>query len=56
MGLFLVLLFALSSIQIIPAWLKRDTEDQNKTELKVFSFSAGDSSSQRRTDDSLSAK
>lgn len=56
MCLFLVLIFALSSIQIIPARLKRDTEDQNKTELKAFSYSEGDSSSQRRPDDTFFPK
>lgn len=56
MCLFLVLMFALSSIQIIPARLKRDTEDQNKTELKAFSYSEGDSSSQRRPDDTFFPK
>lgn len=49
-------MFALSSIQIIPAWSKRETDDQNKTELKAFSYSEGDSSSQRRPDDAFSLK
>lgn len=56
MCLFFVLLFALSLIQIIASWSKRDTEDQNKTELKAFSYSEGDTSSQGRPDDTFSPK
>lgn len=56
MCLLLGLMFALSSIQIIPARSKRDTEDQNETELKTFGCSEGESSSPRWPDDSFSPK
>lgn len=49
-------MFALSSIQITPAKSKSDTDYQNKTELKAFSYFEGDSSSQRRPDDTFSPK
>lgn len=42
MCLFFVLMFALSLIQIMPSWSKRDTGDQNKTDLKAFSYSEVD--------------
>lgn len=45
-------MFPLASIQITPA----RKEDQNKTELKAFSYSEGDGSSQRRPDDTFSPK
>lgn len=49
-------MFALSSIQITPAGLKSDADERNKTELKAFSYFEGDSSSQRRPDDTFSPK